>query len=126
VRQPAKHQGAFDGGMTGQGDASAPLPGSPHRPWWSAALVELVSLPVRVYRLLISPLLPRACRFYPSCSQYALGALRAHGVLRGSWFALARLVRCHPFHPGGVDPVPPPRARNHRAPLLAGRPARPR
>jgi putative membrane protein insertion efficiency factor len=66
-------------------------------------------LPIHLYRLILSPLLPRACRFYPSCSAYALEALRTQGVLRGSWLALMRLLRCHPFHPGGVDPVPPPR-----------------
>jgi hypothetical protein len=61
---------------------------------------------VRAYQLAISPLLPPACRFYPSCSQYALIAIREHGALRGSWLALARLARCHPWNPGGVDFVP--------------------
>jgi putative membrane protein insertion efficiency factor len=61
---------------------------------------------IRLYQLVASPLLPRACRFYPSCSQYAIDAIRAHGVLRGAWLALARLARCHPWHPGGVDFVP--------------------
>jgi len=64
---------------------------------------------IRLYQLVVSPLLPRACRFYPSCSQYALDAIRAHGVLRGTWLALARLARCHPWHPGGVDFAPGPR-----------------
>jgi len=63
---------------------------------------------IRLYQLLISPLLPPACRFYPSCSQYALVAVRDHGALRGSWLALARLARCHPWNPGGVDFVPTP------------------
>jgi putative membrane protein insertion efficiency factor len=62
---------------------------------------------IRLYQILISPLLPPACRFYPSCSEYALVAIREHGVLRGSWLALRRLARCHPLDPGGVDPVPP-------------------
>ncbi len=58
---------------------------------------------LRLYQLAISPLLPPACRFYPSCSQYSLVAIREHGVLRGGWLALARLARCHPWNPGGVD-----------------------
>jgi putative membrane protein insertion efficiency factor len=62
---------------------------------------------IRLYQLLISPLFPRACRFYPSCSQYAVVALTEHGVLRGGWLAAARLARCHPWNDGGVDLVPP-------------------
>lgn len=61
---------------------------------------------IRAYQILISPLLPPACRFFPSCSSYALTAVRDHGALRGSWLALCRLARCHPWHPGGVDFVP--------------------
>lgn len=63
---------------------------------------------VRVYRYAISPLLGPVCRFSPSCSAYAIEALAAHGPLRGSWLATRRIGRCHPFHPGGYDPVPPP------------------
>lgn len=63
------------------------------------------------YRTLISPLLPARCRFYPSCSAYALEAVRVHGATRGSWLAVCRLGKCHPFHPGGIDPVPPARSR---------------
>jgi len=70
-------------------------------------LARLLILLVRGYQLLISPLLPPACRFYPSCSEYAVQAIRLHGPLRGVWLAAARLGRCHPFHTGGVDPVPP-------------------
>ncbi len=58
------------------------------------------------YRKLVSPLLGPRCRFYPSCSHYAEDALREHGVLRGLGLAVRRLARCHPFHPGGYDPVP--------------------
>lgn len=61
---------------------------------------------IRLYQLVISPLLPAACRFYPSCSNYALSAVVEHGVLGGTRLALARLARCHPWHPGGVDFVP--------------------
>ncbi len=61
---------------------------------------------VRIYRRLVAPGLPAACRFYPSCSAYAEGALRRHGAAKGTWLTARRLVRCHPFHPGGIDPVP--------------------
>lgn len=63
--------------------------------------------PVRAYRKFISPLKPPTCRFYPSCSAYALEALEKHGAVKGSWLAAKRIARCHPFHPGGIDPVPP-------------------
>ncbi|HYP25438.1 MAG TPA: membrane protein insertion efficiency factor YidD [Blastocatellia bacterium] len=60
---------------------------------------------IRAYQLLISPLLPPSCRFTPTCSQYAMEAIKKHGTLRGSYLGLRRLLRCHPFHPGGYDPV---------------------
>ena len=69
------------------------------------AALPLVGL-VRVYQRLVSPLLPPSCRFYPSCSAYAVTALARHGAAKGSWLAARRLARCHPFHPGGIDPVP--------------------
>ena len=61
---------------------------------------------VRVYRYFVSPLLAPRCRFYPSCSDYAEQALRLHGGAHGSYLAIRRLSRCHPWHPGGYDPVP--------------------
>lgn len=65
----------------------------------------LLSL-VRAYRWVISPMLPPACRFYPSCSTYAEEALQRHGALRGGWLAARRVCRCGPWHTGGYDPVP--------------------
>lgn len=62
--------------------------------------------PIIAYQRFLSPLLPPSCRFAPSCSQYAVEALREHGAIRGLWLAMRRLGRCHPFHPGGYDPVP--------------------
>ena len=61
---------------------------------------------VRGYQVTLSPLLPAWCRYYPSCSAYAIEALEKHGAVRGSWLALRRIARCHPFRPGGYDPVP--------------------
>lgn len=66
------------------------------------ALIALV----RAYRIVASPLLGPSCRFHPTCSDYAIDALRRFGPLRGSWLALRRVGRCHPWHPGGYDPVP--------------------
>lgn len=70
-----------------------------------AAALPLVGI-VRAYQLLVSPLLRPSCRFYPSCSAYAVTALERHGPIKGGWLAARRVARCHPFHPGGVDPVP--------------------
>lgn len=66
----------------------------------------LLLLALRAYQYAIRPLLGAHCRFYPSCSEYAHEALERHGAARGSWLAARRLVRCHPYHPGGYDPVP--------------------
>jgi len=59
------------------------------------------------YKLLLSPFFGSQCRFYPTCSSYAREAIEVHGSLRGSWLAVKRILNCHPWHPGGVDPVPP-------------------
>lgn len=69
-------------------------------------IVKVMVLPVRFYQLCISPLFPPACRYTPTCSQYAIEALRIHGPLRGSWLALRRILRCHPWGGCGYDPVP--------------------
>jgi len=68
----------------------------------------MLSLLVRGYQLVIRPWLPPLCRYQPTCSAYALEALRLHGPVRGTWMAGARICRCHPFHAGGYDPVPLP------------------
>ncbi len=70
-------------------------------------MATLLRLLIALYQKAISPLLPPACRFHPTCSRYASEALLTHGALRGSWLAMRRICRCHPFHPGGLDPVPP-------------------
>ena len=66
-------------------------------------LLALILL--RVYKLLLSPLLPPACRFWPTCSEYTAQAIQRYGLLRGIWLGLCRLCRCQPFHPGGYDPI---------------------
>jgi len=75
-----------------------------------SAAAWLLVLLLTCYRRFVSPLLGPHCRFYPSCSAYALEAVRVHGALRGAWLAIRRLSRCHPFHQGGLDPVPPARS----------------
>ena len=66
----------------------------------------LILAVLRAYKRFVSPLLPPACRFEPTCSIYAMNAVQKYGVTRGSWLAFRRLMRCHPFHAGGFDPVP--------------------
>ena len=67
---------------------------------------RLLAALIRAYQRFLSPTLPPSCRLHPSCSQYALEAVTRYGALKGSWLAARRLARCHPFHPGGFDPVP--------------------
>ncbi len=62
---------------------------------------------IRFYKRFISPALPSACRFQPTCSEYMYEAIDVHGVVKGGWMGLKRIGRCHPLHPGGYDPVPP-------------------
>lgn len=61
---------------------------------------------IRFYQIVISPLKPPSCRFYPTCSQYGLEAIQRFGPLKGGWLTIRRILKCHPFHPGGMDPVP--------------------
>ena len=70
-------------------------------------LARLLLLAVRTYQLLLAPVLPASCRFEPSCSRYAIEAIRLHGAGQGAWLALGRLARCHPWGGSGYDPVPP-------------------
>lgn len=81
--------------------------GSRHMETRSRSVMRIVAqAPIHFYRKVISPLKPPTCRFYPTCSAYALEAIERHGPVRGSWLAARRIARCHPFHPGGFDPVP--------------------
>src|SRR5204863_4491230 len=90
---------------------------SPAAQWWLPS--RILALPILagpwLYRRLVSPVLPPACRYYPSCSQYAEEAIRTHGALFGAWLAIRRLLRCHPFAEGGPDPVPPRGLKASRA-----------
>ena len=76
------------------------------------AVTGVVALLIRGYRYAISPLFGQHCRFHPSCSAYALDAIESHGLARGGLLALRRLGKCHPWHPGGFDPVPDDNLRN--------------
>ncbi|WP_121063751.1 membrane protein insertion efficiency factor YidD [Chachezhania antarctica] len=71
---------------------------------------KVIALPVRAYRLILSPWVGHHCRFQPTCSEYALNALEQHGALRGTWLAARRIGRCHPWGQSGYDPVPGPKS----------------
>jgi putative membrane protein insertion efficiency factor len=70
------------------------------------AMARMLVWLIRGYQLFISPLKPPSCRFAPTCSHYAVEAIRRFGAWKGGWLALRRILKCHPFHPGGIDPVP--------------------
>ena len=92
----------------------------------ASAVARALMVPIAGYRRFVSPLIPPRCRFAPSCSEYALEALRAHGAIRGLWLTVRRLARCQPFHPGGYDPVPAVFTFWGKAPSQSpARPARP-
>lgn len=76
---------------------------------------RILARAVRLYQLVLSPVLPLGCRHLPTCSDYAIEALREHGVLRGGWLAIRRIARCHPFGTSGFDPVPERGNPSHRA-----------
>ncbi len=84
--------------------------------WLSRAVAGLLILLMRGWQVLVSPTYGQTCRFYPSCSAYGLEAVRTHGPWRGGWLTARRLLRCHPWNPGGVDPVPPPSVRSDCGP----------
>lgn len=92
----------------GRADSPGEPGAVPRRPGPVAAVLILL---VRGYRRFLSPLLGQQCRFQPTCSAYGLQSLQEHGALRGSWLTVRRIARCHPFNPGGYDPVPPRRDR---------------
>ena len=102
VRHPAEPADADDGARN---SALFPRPRSIIG-WALAPITWLLIALIRCYQRLISPGLPPSCRFAPSCSQYALEAVQRYGAVKGVWLGVRRLVRCHPWHPGGFDPVP--------------------
>jgi putative membrane protein insertion efficiency factor len=88
-------------------------------------LARVLTVLVRGYQRWISPALGQHCRFAPSCSHYAVDALRVHGALRGTWLTARRLLRCHPWNPGGYDPVLPSARSARMEPASSAHPARP-
>lgn len=66
---------------------------------------KLLLLIIRMYQKIISPLFPPSCRFYPTCSEYSYESIKKHGIVKGVWYSFLRIIKCHPYHPGGFDPV---------------------
>lgn len=108
---PAQHShGPQPSGAAGPRPPAGPGPRGPGPLGWLArALVEALVLPIRLYQRFLSPFTPPTCRFRPTCSAYAVEALRTHGLARGLYLSVRRILRCHPFSEPGPDPVPPPR-----------------
>lgn len=75
--------------------------------------IAIPVLLVKFYQLFISPMLGQRCRFHPTCSRYTIKALNSHGLLIGGWLSFKRILKCHPFNPGGYDPVPESKDNNH-------------
>ncbi|MBU3020213.1 membrane protein insertion efficiency factor YidD [Aestuariibacter sp. A3R04] len=75
--------------------------------------IAIPLLLVKCYQWFISPILGQRCRFHPTCSYYTIQALKTHGLLIGGWLSIKRILKCHPFNPGGIDPVPEPRNNKH-------------
>jgi putative membrane protein insertion efficiency factor len=80
-----------------------------------SVIARALVAPIRFYQRFVSPALPASCRYYPTCSAYAVESLQVHGALRGGWLSVRRIARCHPWHAGGFDPVPPRRERSAAA-----------
>jgi putative membrane protein insertion efficiency factor len=78
-------------------------------------LIIIMIIPVKIYQLMISPLMPASCRHIPTCSQYAIDAIKIHGVFAGTWLAVKRVLRCHPWGTHGYDPVPPKKIKTNKA-----------
>lgn len=95
----------------------------PQHPGSPGPVATLLIFLVRAYRRFLSPLLGQQCRFQPSCSAYGLEALQVHGAARGTWLTARRIARCHPFNPGGYDPVPPKKTSEGRLSGGSGGPA---
>jgi putative membrane protein insertion efficiency factor len=91
---------------------TTPVKKAPVKTWRQAPLQRVLRLLLRGYQLGISPWLGPRCRFYPSCSDYALEAIDCHGAAKGTLLAVKRLLKCHPWHAGGVDPVPPKKGQS--------------
>lgn len=98
--------------MSGRFKQSAQRHANPPR-YTGSAMKKLLILLIDAYRLLLSPFFGTQCRFYPTCSAYAREAIDTHGALKGTWLTIKRLGKCHPWHEGGIDNVPPVRQKKH-------------